>query len=80
MYIMSMVLWFPLVEAIFIQIFAGGISKAHGSDDPSDVNRVIGIGFPCLALFGISFTVGVFVSTVTKDREDKIRYLLHFAG
>ena len=79
MYIMSMVLWFPLVEAIFIQIFAGGISKAQGGSQ-ADVNRVIGIGFPSLALFGISFTVGVFVSTVTKDREDKIRYLLHFAG
>jgi len=40
----------------------------------------MGTGFPILALVGILFCSGVFSTTIMKDREDKVRYLLHFAG
>jgi hypothetical protein len=36
--------------------------------------------FPILIIFGFLTTCGIFIVTVIKDREDKLRYLLNFAG
>ena len=36
--------------------------------------------FPFFVLLGIVISSGVFIITTVKDKEDKLRYLLHFAG
>lgn len=41
---------------------------------------VVGTAFPFLVLGGIAFSQGAFILTSVKDKEDKLRYLLNFAG
>ena len=44
------------------------------------VNTVIQITFPAYVVVGLVISSGVFVITIAKDKEDKLRHLLHFAG
>jgi hypothetical protein len=36
--------------------------------------------FPVLQIFGILISSGIFIFTPVEDREQKLRYLLNFAG
>jgi len=36
--------------------------------------------FPTFVIMGIVFSAGAFIITLVKDREEKLRYLLNFAG
>jgi len=36
--------------------------------------------FPVLQIFGILLSSGIFIFTPVEDREQKLRYLLNFAG
>jgi len=63
-----------------------GEPQANESNDEQSgaqedvINRIIGFYFPVAALFGIAISQGIFIITVVKDKEDKLRYLLHVAG
>lgn len=64
----------PLIYTIIIILatdnLAGGKFK----------QKVLNVAFPILITLGIVFSNGLFVMTPVKDREEKLRYLLNFAG
>jgi hypothetical protein len=78
------ILLFPLMEVIFISVIMNGIQTIIKNNDPGsrdDISStVIGNAFPILVLLGILFSQGAFILTSVKDKEDKLRYLLNFAG
>ena len=41
---------------------------------------MIEILFPIFVGLGITISSGVFITTIVKDKEEKLRYLMHFAG
>ena len=36
--------------------------------------------FPVLIVLGLVVSSGIFIITIVKDKEDKMRYILHFTG
>ena len=76
----SVIFLFPLLEVIFLSTIIRGIQRALGVGDNKVLDVIIQNGFPGLVIAGIVFSCGVFVLTPVKDKEDKLRYLLNFAG
>jgi len=57
--------------------------KDAGDDNPDTdkiFNQILGYMFPSFTVMGIVFSSGAFIITLVKDREEKLRYLLNFAG
>jgi hypothetical protein len=64
----------PLVYIIIIVLATDNIGGGINKQD------VLNFAFPILVTLGIVSSSGVFVFATVKDREDKLRYLLNFAG
>jgi hypothetical protein len=80
----SIILFFPLMEIIFLTTILKGIGNLSGNRDSPDFKKtedqIVGYAFPIFCIAGILFSCGAFVVTPVADRELKLRYLLNFAG
>ena len=80
----SVILFFPMIEIIFLITILKGIGNTNDNkDDPNYKNiedQIVGYAFPIFCVAGILFSCGAFVVTPVADRELKLRYLLNFAG
>lgn len=66
---------------MFFTIFVSAFSNSSSPEQAKKIkDEVIKNVFPFLIIFGFLTTCGIFIVTVIKDREDKLRYLLNFAG
>jgi ABC-type multidrug transport system permease subunit len=74
---------------IFIQIglniFQSVVQKNQTTDNDTKMfeafrNQTLEIAFPTLLVISVLTSSGLYVVTPVKDREDKLRYLLNFAG
>jgi hypothetical protein len=64
----------PLIYIIMILVVLNEINM------PEVKSLVFRYAFPFLVIFGILTSCGIFTVTPTKDRADKMRHLLSFAG
>ena len=64
----------PLIYIIMILVVLNEINM------PEVRTAVFQVAFPLLIIFGIVTSCGIFAVTPTKDRVDKMRHLLSFAG
>lgn len=64
---------FPLIYLIIILMIVDNI-------DGAPKQQILSVAFPILVAFGIMLSCGVYAWTTVSDREDKLRYLLNFAG
>lgn len=67
---------FPLMYIIILQMVLSNIKGI----DPNIRKVIINNVFPFLEVFGMTLSAGLYSWTITTDREDKLRYLLNFAG
>jgi hypothetical protein len=65
---------FPLIYIIIIQMVMSGLNL------PNVTKIVLNIAFPLLEVLGITLSAGLYSWGVVVDREEKLRYLLNFAG
>ena len=71
---------FPLMYIIIILMVMSQLGKAFPDDIDTIRSKTLNIAFPILVSFGIITSVGVYVFHPVADREQKLRYLLNFAG